>query len=160
MLKNQIKLVVAAVTTSLALSFGATPIVQAAPSEAPADAKPQDVKIQAKAIRKVSDKSYAIDKSLMTQALSDPTVLLTNARLVPAIADGKPAGFKVYAIRKDSLVDRMGIMNGDTIHSINGIAVTTADGALEAYSKLKDVSEIKLQLMRKGKAVELTYTIK
>jgi general secretion pathway protein C len=45
-----------------------------------------------------------------------------GARVVPAVKNGKPDGFKLYAIRPSSVYSKLGLTNGDTIQSINGFA--------------------------------------
>jgi general secretion pathway protein C len=76
------------------------------------------------------------------------------------VKDGKPEGFKLYAIRPGSLFDRLGMLNGDTMTSINGFALTSADKALEVYTKLRETKEIEVDLVRGGKPVKLQFSIR
>ncbi len=87
-------------------------------------------------------------------------MLATSARFVPSIKDGKPNGFKLYAIRPNSIFGKMGLQNGDTLKSINGNDMTTPDAALALYSKLRNASHLSVQVERRGETVPLDYTIR
>ena len=64
--------------------------------------------------------------------------LARAARIVPAMRDGQPIGFKLYAIRPGSPYELIGLRNGDIILSIEGYDVTAPDKALELYARIKD----------------------
>lgn len=57
------------------------------------------------------------------------------ARIVPSVRDGKPHGFKLYAIRPGSIYVVLGLRNGDTITAVNGDDITTPDKALRIYTQ-------------------------
>jgi type II secretory pathway component PulC len=84
----------------------------------------------------------------------------TAARFVPSIKDGKPNGFKLYAIRPQSIFGRIGLQNGDTIKAINGSEMTTPDAALGLYTKLRNASHLSVQVERRGETVTLDYSIR
>jgi general secretion pathway protein C len=92
--------------------------------------------------------------------LSDAPGLATSARIVPSIKDGQPNGFKLYAIRPSSYFAKLGFQNGDTITQFNGMDISSPEKALEAYSKLRSVSKITIEIIRRGQPVSLEYTIK
>jgi general secretion pathway protein C len=101
-----------------------------------------------------------VDRSLVEKLLSNTTMLATAARFVPSIKDGKPNGFKLYAIRPQSIFGRIGLQNGDTIKAINGSEMTTPDAALGLYTKLRNASHLSVQVERRGETVTLDYTIR
>lgn len=101
-----------------------------------------------------------VDRSLVEKLLSNTTMLATAARFVPSIKDGKPNGFKLYAIRPQSIFGRIGLQNGDTIKAINGSDMTTPDAALALYTKLRNASHLSVQVERRGETVTLDYTIR
>lgn len=112
------------------------------------------------AITELGNGRYRISRSGLEVALADPATLSRGARIVPAIKNGKPYGFKLYAIRSSSVYARLGLKNGDTIHRVNGHDLTSAEQALEIYTKLAGATEIRLSVIRRGKPVELTYEIR
>lgn len=110
-------------------------------------------------IEKIDDTHVKLPKATVDALLADPASVAKGARVVPAIKNGKPNGFKLYAIRPSSLYARLGLMNGDTIAAANGEDVTTPDKALEVYTKLKSATELKLDVVRRGQPLQLTITI-
>jgi len=111
-------------------------------------------------IVKKSDTSYEIPKDVIDAALANPMALAKGARVVPAVNAGKPDGFKLYAIRPSSVFAALGLQNGDTLKKISGFELTSADKALEAYTKIRDAKKITVEITRRGAPITLTYTIK
>ena len=111
-------------------------------------------------IKKIDDNNYEIDKSLVDKVLANPMAVAKGARVVPAVKNGKPDGFKLYAIRPSSVYSKLGLSNGDTIQTINGFELTTADKALEVYTKLREATSLEMEVTRRGKPVTLKYTIR
>jgi general secretion pathway protein C len=92
--------------------------------------------------------------------LADPMTVAKGVRVVPSMTNGKPAGFKLYAIRPSSLFAKLGFTNGDTLEKINGLALDSADKALEVYTKVRDAAKLDVEIVRRGKPVTLTFAIK
>jgi general secretion pathway protein C len=135
------------------------------PAETPADSaakpNPDDLMAQVDAgIKKVDDSNYEVDRNLVEQVLANPMAFAKGARVVPAIKNGKPNGFKLYAIRPNSAFAKLGLMNGDTVSAVNGMEITTAEKGLEIYQKVREQSNISIQVTRRGKPVTLNYTIR
>ena len=76
--------------------------------------------------------------------------LAKGARVVPSVKNGKPDGFKMYAIKPDSVFSKLGFSNGDTMHAVNGFEMTSADKALEMYTKLKEANSLQVDVSRRG----------
>lgn len=134
----------------------ATPVAQATP-EGEGD------ELQAaidNGIKKIDDNNYEIDKSLVEKILANPMGVAKGARVVPAVQNGKPNGFKLYAIRPSSVYAKIGLTNGDTLSAINGMELTTADKALEVYTKLREATSLEVEIQRRGKPMTLKYQIR
>ena len=111
-------------------------------------------------IKKLDETTYEIDKSLVDKVLLNPMAIVKGARVVPAMKNGKPEGFKMYAIRPTSAFAKLGLSNGDTLTAINGFELTSADKALEVYTKLREATSLELEVTRRGKPVTLKYSIR
>ena len=111
-------------------------------------------------IKKIDDTTYEIEKGLIDKVLLNPMAVAKGARVVPAMKNGKPEGFKLYAIRPTSAFAKLGLTNGDTLTSINGFELNSADKALEVYTKLREATSLELEVTRRGKPVTLKYTIR
>jgi general secretion pathway protein C len=107
-----------------------------------------------------SGNSCTIERSVVDKMLANTTMLATAARFVPSIKDGKPNGFKLYAIRPQSIFGKIGLQNGDTVKAINGSEMTTPDAALGLYTKLRSASHLSVQVERRGETLTLDYTIR
>ena len=137
----------------------AKPVVAAA--EPPADGNPDDLKAAIEeGIKKIDDTHYEISRSLVDKVLLNPMALAKGARVVPSVKNGKPDGFKMYAIKPDSVFSKLGFSNGDTMHAVNGFEMTSADKALEMYTKLKEANSLQVDVTRRGEPVVLNYNIR
>jgi type II secretory pathway component PulC len=67
----------------------------------------------------VSTVNRSVDRSVVESLLANPVALLNDARFFPSTK-----GFKVSTIRPGSLFDKLGLQNGDTVKSINGLSVS------------------------------------
>lgn len=83
-------------------------------------------------------------------ALADLGGLSKAARIIPSFRDGAPEGFKIFGLRPGTLLERAGLRNGDLIHTVNDLAITSPDRALHAYEKVKGAKELALLISRQG----------
>jgi hypothetical protein len=78
--------------------------------------KPQAASPQVRAaIRRVSERKVALQRWLLEQLQRDPGQLVSAARLVPELKDGKLIGLRVFGVRHDTLWGLLGIRNGDRL---------------------------------------------
>jgi general secretion pathway protein C len=139
------------------------PAVAAAPEPGVTDPRAQRDELVAAVdagVRKVDDTTYEVDRSVVEKVLANPTAVSRGARIVPSVKDGKPNGFKLYAIKPSSVYSKIGLMNGDTLHAVNGFELNSMDKALEVYTKVRESSSLSVSITRRGKPVTLNYTIK
>jgi general secretion pathway protein C len=66
---------------------------------------------------------------------------------------------RVLRIRPDTLLGKLGMVNGDIIQSINGFPLSAPDKALQAYARLRTASNIALRIERKGKPMTIDLHI-
>ncbi len=116
-------------------------------------------KVLAGGVKAVDATHYEIKRSVIAAITANPMAVAKGARVVPAVKDGKPAGFKLYAIKPGLLYARIGLQNGDTIQKLNGVELTSIDKFLEVYSKIREAKQFTLDLQRMGKPVTLVITI-
>lgn len=107
-----------------------------------------------------SGRRIIVARSLRDQIVADPSMLMRDARVVPAIHQGAPAGLKLYAIRPTSLAAALGLQNGDRIHAVGGESIVTADKAVRALEGVRTESRFTVELERRGNEVVLTYEIR
>jgi general secretion pathway protein C len=110
-------------------------------------------------IVKTGENTYGVPRSAVDGALNNLSELATQARVVPAFEGGKAVGFKLFSIKPGSLYSKIGLQNGDVINRINGYEMSSPEKGLEVYSKLKDSSNITVDVKRRGKPMTLDYAI-
>jgi general secretion pathway protein C len=132
------------------------------PQGTPAAAAPSSDPFAAeldRGIRKVSEHSYVIQRSTVDSLLGNMAVLSRSARIVPEVRDGRSAGFRLFSIKPDGPFGKIGLQNGDVIHAINGMEMTSPDNALMVYTKLKSASHLSVALERGGQKITKDYNI-
>jgi len=85
--------------------------------------------------------------------------LARQARIVPILRDGKQNGVKVYSVRHKSQLGKLGIKNGDTIKSIDGVAVDDSEKILDTYARLDRNHKVTFEIERDGKRLELSLPV-
>lgn len=111
-------------------------------------------------IRKVDDTTFEVTRSLIDRALANPVAFIKGGRAAPAMVDGKPVGFRLFAVRSGSALARLGLASGDTLTAINGFELTSMDATMNAYAKLREATSLELSIDRKGKPATLRYAIR
>lgn len=112
-------------------------------------------------ITKLGDGKFQVAKSFLDSALGNVETLATQVRAVPhKDGDGNIDGFRLSAIRKGSLFEKLGIKNGDVINSVNGQPFTSAEGALSTYQSLKNESHFSFEITRRNQRQTLDYEVR
>jgi hypothetical protein len=111
-------------------------------------------------ITKVREGRYEIDRRTLDLALNNLARLAGAVRVAPDLRDGKPVGFRLFAIAADGPFAKLGLVNEDVLVSINHLNITTAEQVLDAYGKLKTAKHLVLGVLRGGRKIALEYTIR
>ncbi len=67
---------------------------------------------------------------------TSPSSILNSARVLPKYSEGRLVGVQVHGIKPDSLFERSGIQNGDTIVRFNGVAIDSPKRSAEFFRAL------------------------
>ncbi|MEZ4442147.1 MAG: type II secretion system protein GspC [Polyangiaceae bacterium] len=110
-------------------------------------------------ITKVSDNQYNVERSVLDDILEKQAELMRFTRMQPVKEGDQVVGMRMSRIRSGTLLDVLGLENGDAVQSINGFDLTDPQKALEAYGRLRTASSLKLQVMRNGKSETIEYNI-
>jgi general secretion pathway protein C len=110
-------------------------------------------------VRQTSDNKYDISRSVIDQQLSNLSAISTQARIVPSFKNGVANGFKLFSIQPGSLYSSIGVENGDVIQRINGYEINSPDRALELLQKLRETSNVVIELERGGQPIRKEYNV-
>jgi hypothetical protein len=137
----------------------AAPAATAAAVPAPAAGDPDA--IPDAAILKIDDTHYEVQRALVDRIAADPdpASYLKGMRIVPSMRSGVPDGFKLYAIRPNSLYGRLGLANGDTIRTFAGVVLDSPDSLGEGLRRVPKLGRVELELSRRGQSMTLEYLI-
>jgi general secretion pathway protein C len=111
-------------------------------------------------IEVVSATERNVDRALVDSLTENSAALMSQARILPYEQGGQVQGFKLYGIRRNSLLGRLGLRNGDIVNSIGGIDMTSPDRALEAYTKLRNADHLTVTYTRRGRRETMDYSIR
>ena len=106
-------------------------------------------------VREVSEGVYEVDQKMLEEALNDPNQLMTQARAIP-----QEDGLKFFAIRPNSVFFKIGLRNGDVLHSINDVELDNIENAFSIFEELRGQTHFSIDLSRRGQNFTYEYTIK
>lgn len=114
----------------------------------------------AEGITKEGDK-VIIERKVIDDALGNLESLASKIRAVPHKGpDGEVDGFRLSAIRRGTLFDKLGIKNGDIIHAVNGQPLTSADGAFQVYQQMQNEANFSFEVTRRNQKQTLSFEVR
>lgn len=118
----------------------------------------------AQGIQKHSDTSYSINRDIFDRILASPETISGLARAIPHEENGRVVGSRLYGIRRNALLGRLGVQNGDMLRTINGFEIASldqdTDAALNALTTIRGSNQLTVSVIRRGQPVTLEYTVK
>jgi type II secretion system protein C len=111
-------------------------------------------------VKKLSDRQYEVNRKSVLQSLEQPEHILTDARLLPNIKDGKQEGFVILEVQPSGLYDNLGLKNNDILLRVNGLVISNPEVAIQAMTALKGMNTIKLDIMRDSEKMSLNYRLR
>jgi general secretion pathway protein C len=134
-----------------------------APGEpATADTAPGDAASPAATptIRRTGANGFVVDRREIAGAVDNMSGLLTQLRAVAEVQDGRPAGFRLFQLKDDSLFHRLGLENGDVVQRVNGNPVGDPTALLGFLSRLRTEPRVALDVVRGGTPRTLVYELR
>ncbi len=107
-----------------------------------------------------SDTDFVIERSEIDKAMENLNQLFTQIRAVPHFQDGKAAGFRLFAIRQDSVFEKVGLKNGDVVTRINGNDLSDPARAMSLIQELRSEGRISVDVTRNRQPATLSYEIR
>jgi type II secretion system protein C len=110
--------------------------------------------------RKVGRGNYIVDQAKLQQAISNPGQMMTDARLRPNLVNGKEEGFVLNEVKPGGIYHSLGLQDGDVLLRINEYDVSNPERALQAFTALKGMERVQIDMIRSGAKMTMTYQIK
>jgi len=110
--------------------------------------------------RKTSEHSYIVDQKAIESALENPKQIMTDARLLPNMVEGRQEGFVIKEIKPGGIYQSLGLKNGDVLLRVNEFDISDPETALQAFTALKGMDRVELDILRNGSKITLTYLIR
>lgn len=110
-------------------------------------------------VSRLSEHQRVVARATLDQHLGSLPSLLRQAKAVPYLSNGEPAGFRVVGIDKNSVFEELGLRREDVIVAVNGVSVRNIQEALAAYRSFRSAPAVRLDLLRGGREVSLDFSI-
>lgn len=106
-------------------------------------------------------RNFYIASEEVDSHLNNFGALLNQARMVPYFKNGKHQGFRVKAIDKGSLYEKLGLQNNDVIKAVNGESLAEAGGEklMGLFKLLRNEREFTVAIERDGNEQVLSYYV-
>lgn len=111
-------------------------------------------------VQLVKKGEYMIDQKAVQIALDNPTQIMTDAKMIPHMIQGKQEGFILREVRKNGFYDSLGMQNGDVLLRINSFNISNPENALQAFTALRGMDKVQLDIIRNNNRMTLTYQIR
>jgi len=123
-------------------------------------AKSEDKIVKRPSSRAATERTITVRRSDIDRSLADINKLLSQARILPHLKDGRPDGLSITGIKSGSIYRKMGLRNGDIIYGVNDSPITTPEDILSMYNDLSSGTGISLQIKRSGRERTMNYKIR
>lgn len=112
------------------------------------------------AIRQTSATGFVVDRRELAGAIDDISGLMTQLRAVAEVTDGRPAGFRLFQIKDDSIFRRLGLQNGDVVQRVNGQTVADPTSLLSFLGRLRSEPRVALDIRRGTEKHTMVYDLR
>lgn len=103
--------------------------------------------------------NFKVSREDVIKELKDINSLMRTIYIGPYYNKNEFVGYRISRIRKDSILDKIGLQSGDVIVRINNDTVENPQKLLQLLSKISDVSAVKIDILRRGKKESLFIEI-
>lgn len=100
-----------------------------------------------------------LNRQELSKSLEHLDSMSQQLRLVPAFIDGVASGFRIAWLQPDSLLQRLGVLQGDVIRRINGLDLSRAENLAQLYAQAQTTRRIDVDLNRGGAPVTVSVQV-
>ncbi len=107
-------------------------------------------------VQSVNQNTSALSRGELQSALQDPRQLTNVGR----VQDNPGGGVSVQEAAPGSLLQKLGLLDGDVIRSLNGVPVNSQADLMRLYQHFGQVGQVKVEGLRAGTPLQLNYNIR
>lgn len=107
-------------------------------------------------VQSVNQNTTALSRGELQSALQDPRQLTNVGR----VQDNPGGGVSVQEAPPGSLLQKLGMLDGDVIRSLNGVPVNSQADLMRLYQHFGQVGQVKVDGLRAGTPLQLNYNIR
>lgn len=107
-------------------------------------------------VQSVNQNTSALSRAELQSALQDPRQLTNVGR----VQDNPGGGVAVQEAAQGSLLQKLGLLDGDVIRSLNGVPVNSQADLMRLYQHFGQVGQVKVEGLRAGTPLQLNYNIR
>lgn len=109
--------------------------------------------------QKIGRGAYVVDQRKLQQAIANPAQMMTDARLRPHGVSGRDEGFVLSEVKPGGIYQSLGLQDGDVLLRINDYDISNPERALQAFTALRGLDRVQVDLIRSGARMTMTYQI-
>ena len=91
--------------------------------------------------------------------MSNPMALAKRFQAIPVTENGQNIGFRLRALRGESLLKKLNFQDSDVFIKINGIGLDKPFQALDALKSLTTASSISVTVLRNGNEETINFSM-
>jgi general secretion pathway protein C len=110
-------------------------------------------------IREISPTEHVMSHRALELFLQNQQALMPSLNVVPDVQNGVATGIRLFGVRQDELLGRLGFENGDRVETLMGRPVGTPSETLEAYAAMRGAPRIDIVVERRGKPLKLLVRV-
>ncbi len=111
-------------------------------------------------LERLAEQRISLSRQDVQEAARNPASIFSQARILPKYEDGEMVGVQVNSIKPGSMLEDIGLQNGDTISEFNGIRIRSPEDSTEVLKELAGSSEFTVVVTgADGQQRTLTYEL-
>jgi hypothetical protein len=110
-------------------------------------------------IRPLGGDKYEIKKEFLPKIAQHSAQLRSTTHWTQVKGYSSVLGLRMEKMASDGLLERLGLRTGDTVKTLNGLQLTSFEGALEAQKLISSTPHLSLLVQRDGTPITLEYRV-
>jgi general secretion pathway protein C len=110
-------------------------------------------------IRDLGGDKYEIKKELLPKIAQRSAQLRSTTQWTQVRGYSGVLGLRIEKLASEGLLEKLGLRTGDMVKTLNGLQLTSLEGALEAQKLISSAPHLNLLIQRDGNPVTLDYRV-